>query len=97
MPISQGPTPAELESHPVVARDAWVEARKELLSEEKLALRQLDEISQSGSLDLPRLLQPLDFTPKGRNESDTMNWVRHHDRYKSNALSPVSETCGGCE
>jgi predicted dithiol-disulfide oxidoreductase (DUF899 family) len=23
----------------------------------------------------------LDLTPKGRNESSTMNWVRHHDRY----------------
>lgn len=23
----------------------------------------------------------LDFTPKGRNESSTMDWVRHHDKY----------------
>lgn len=23
----------------------------------------------------------LDLTPKGRNETTTMNWVRHHDRY----------------
>lgn len=23
----------------------------------------------------------LDLTPKGRNESETMNWVRHHDKY----------------
>lgn len=24
----------------------------------------------------------LDLTPKGRNESEGMDWVRHHDRYK---------------
>ena len=23
----------------------------------------------------------LDLTPKGRNESDTMDWMRHHDKY----------------
>ncbi len=23
----------------------------------------------------------LDLTPKGRNETGTMDWVRHHDRY----------------
>lgn len=37
----------------------------------------------------------LDMTPKGRNESSTMNWVRHHDRYES--AEPVAKCCGGCE
>nr|WP_274425251.1 DUF899 family protein [Chelativorans sp. YIM 93263] len=23
----------------------------------------------------------LDLTPKGRNEGEGMDWVRHHDRY----------------
>ncbi len=23
----------------------------------------------------------LDLTPKGRNETEIMDWVRHHDRY----------------
>ncbi len=27
-------------------------------------------------------LQFLDLVPKGRNETGTMNWVRHHDRYE---------------
>lgn len=27
----------------------------------------------------------LDLTPKGRNESTTMNWVRHHDKYGDGA------------
>jgi predicted dithiol-disulfide oxidoreductase (DUF899 family) len=25
----------------------------------------------------------LDLTPKGRNETETMDWVRHHDRYEA--------------
>ncbi len=32
----------------------------------------------------------LDLTPKGRNESGTMNWVRHHDRYED---KPAAESC----
>ncbi len=27
----------------------------------------------------------MDLTPLGRNEEDTMDWVRHHDRYGENA------------
>jgi predicted dithiol-disulfide oxidoreductase (DUF899 family) len=27
----------------------------------------------------------LDFVPKGRNETSTMNWVRHHDQYDREA------------
>jgi len=38
----------------------------------------------------------LDLTPKGRNETHAMNWVRHHDRYDMppNA-APDSDSC--CE
>ncbi len=32
---------------------------------------------------LASALQFLDLVPKGRNETDTMNWVRHHDRYEN--------------
>ncbi len=31
-------------------------------------------------------LQFLDLVPKGRNESTTMNWIRHHDRYETSEL-----------
>ena len=27
----------------------------------------------------------LDLTPKGRNEEEIMDWVRHHDRYEDKA------------
>lgn len=30
----------------------------------------------------------LDLTPKGRNEDEIMEWVRHHDRY-DNETNPV--------
>lgn len=30
----------------------------------------------------------LDLTPKGRNEEDTMDWMRHHDRYDDQADQP---------
>lgn len=33
----------------------------------------------------------LDMTPLGRNETQIMDWVRHHDRYAS---SPISGCCG---
>jgi len=32
----------------------------------------------------------LDLTPKGRNETKAMEWVRHHDRYGN---SPVKSCC----
>ncbi|WP_406699500.1 thioredoxin family protein [Singulisphaera sp. Ch08] len=32
----------------------------------------------------------LDLTPKGRNETSTMNWVRHHDRYDDGRLVPLT-------
>lgn len=35
----------------------------------------------------------LDLTPLGRNEVQTMDWVRHHDRYASAAKAG----CCGCE
>jgi predicted dithiol-disulfide oxidoreductase (DUF899 family) len=34
----------------------------------------------------------LDLTPKGRNETHAMNWVRHHDRY--DAPSNADSCCG---
>jgi predicted dithiol-disulfide oxidoreductase (DUF899 family) len=34
----------------------------------------------------------LDLTPKGRNEDEIMEWVRHHDRY---ALATKSSCCHG--
>jgi predicted dithiol-disulfide oxidoreductase (DUF899 family) len=33
----------------------------------------------------------LDLTPKGRNERDTMDWVRHHDRYENAARAEKRE------
>ncbi|AGA28976.1 DUF899 domain-containing protein [Singulisphaera acidiphila] len=49
----------------------------------------------------------LDLTPKGRNETSTMNWVRHHDRYDNgplvtltaNSVAPKSSDscCGSVE
>jgi predicted dithiol-disulfide oxidoreductase (DUF899 family) len=35
----------------------------------------------------------LDLTPKGRNEDEIMDWVRHHDRYEDQA--PKSCCHGG--
>lgn len=40
---------------------------------------------------LTSALQFLDLVPKGRNETSTMNWVRHHDRYDQNG--PLNECC----
>ncbi|MGF1657599.1 MAG: DUF899 domain-containing protein [Verrucomicrobiales bacterium] len=39
------PTPEELDNHPVVTPGEWLAARRELLAEEKLVLKQLDAIS----------------------------------------------------
>ncbi len=36
----------------------------------------------------------LDLTPKGRNEDETMNWVRHHDKYDNGT---ISNCCSGKE
>ena len=44
----------------------------------------------------------LDLTPKGRNEHEIMDWVRHHDRYETQPTSakpeetplPVGSCCG---
>jgi predicted dithiol-disulfide oxidoreductase (DUF899 family) len=44
MSIPTPPTSAELETHPVVGPDQWLDARKQLLAEEKQALRRLDEV-----------------------------------------------------
>jgi predicted dithiol-disulfide oxidoreductase (DUF899 family) len=45
----------------------------------------------------------LDLTPKGRNETGTMDWVRHHDRYGGVAVDPRhsqpadgADTCCAC-
>ncbi|MDB6145292.1 MAG: hypothetical protein JWP80_4336 [Pseudomonas sp.] len=35
----------------------------------------------------------LDFTPKGRNEEGTMDWIRHHDRYEGAAATGDSSCC----
>ncbi len=35
-----------------------------------------------------------DLVPKGRNESSTMNWVRHHDRYEPVEVTAGAEKCG---
>jgi len=36
----------------------------------------------------------LDLTPKGRNEDEIMDWVRHHDRYEGMAADKGSSCCG---
>ncbi|MGZ8410308.1 MAG: DUF899 domain-containing protein [Hyphomicrobium sp.] len=36
----------------------------------------------------------LDLTPKGRNETEIMDWVRHHDRYEDLALERADPCCG---
>jgi predicted dithiol-disulfide oxidoreductase (DUF899 family) len=36
----------------------------------------------------------LDLTPKGRNEDDTMDWIRHHDSYETSA---ADHACCGTE
>ena len=42
----------------------------------------------------------LDLTPKGRDEHDgfyKMDWVRHHDRYESQAVfTPAPEAASCC-
>ena len=35
----------------------------------------------------------LDMTPKGRNETSTMNWVRLHDEYEATP-HPGAACCG---
>lgn len=37
----------------------------------------------------------LDLTPKGRNETDTMSWVRRHDQYDD--AKPEDSTSCGCD
>jgi predicted dithiol-disulfide oxidoreductase (DUF899 family) len=37
----------------------------------------------------------LDFTPKGRNEEGTMDWIKHHDRYEDAAAKGDSSCCSG--
>jgi predicted dithiol-disulfide oxidoreductase (DUF899 family) len=37
----------------------------------------------------------LDLTPKGRNEDEIMDWMRHHDRYEEK-LAPALEPAGSC-
>ncbi len=46
MAIPTPPTEAELQNHLVVTKEAWLQARKELLVEEKIVFKQLDEISR---------------------------------------------------
>ena len=36
----------------------------------------------------------LDLTPKGRNETTIMDWVRHHDRYDDLAIEHAESCCG---
>jgi predicted dithiol-disulfide oxidoreductase (DUF899 family) len=36
----------------------------------------------------------LDLTPKGRNETSIMDWVRYHDRYEDLALEDADLCCG---
>ncbi len=36
----------------------------------------------------------LDMAPKGRNEAEIMDWMRHHDRYEESA---VDHCCGGAK
>ncbi|MGH8354583.1 MAG: DUF899 domain-containing protein [Pseudomonas sp.] len=39
----------------------------------------------------------LDLTPKGRNEREIMDWVRHHDRYAgATAATPPAEDPAAC-
>lgn len=33
----------------------------------------------------------LEMTPKGRNEGDTMDWIKHHDKYETQA--PEAHSC----
>lgn len=45
MPIAKPPTSADLQNHPVVSRDEWLAARRELLKEEKEVTRRIDRLS----------------------------------------------------
>jgi predicted dithiol-disulfide oxidoreductase (DUF899 family) len=36
----------------------------------------------------------LDLTPKGRNEEQIMDWVRHHDRYEETPKGQSGSCCG---
>lgn len=36
----------------------------------------------------------LDLAPKGRNETSTMSWVRHHDRYDDASAAPSEASAG---
>jgi hypothetical protein len=36
----------------------------------------------------------LDLTPKGRNESGTMSWVRYHDRYEGEPAAKAERSAG---
>src|SRR5690606_35976043 len=52
MPAAKPPTPAELETHPVVSPESWLAARQELLRKEKEVTRLQDQLSQNRR-DLP--------------------------------------------
>ncbi len=66
MPIPTPPTREELETHPVVSREEWLTSRKELLAEEKLALRQLDAISaKRRALPWARVQEEYTFEAEG--------------------------------
>ncbi len=60
MPIPTPPTHEELEAHSVVSRSQWLAVRKELLTEEKQLMKQLDAISAKRR-DLPWVIVEQDY------------------------------------
>ena len=45
-----------------------------------------------GNEEVMGVFMYLDMTPRGRNETEIMDWVRRHDEYEA---APQSESCGG--
>lgn len=58
------PTPMNLEKHPVVPREEWLVARKELLAWEKAFVKTMDEISQKRR-ELPWVRVEADYAFEG--------------------------------
>jgi predicted dithiol-disulfide oxidoreductase (DUF899 family) len=65
------PTPESLEYHPVVSRDQWLVARKELLKKEKELTRLRDEISAQRR-KLPWVRVEKDYVFQGPNGPETL-------------------------
>jgi len=86
--MASSPATNGIASHPVVADEQWLEARRKLLAREKELTHLHDQVARERrALPWRRVATDYVFdTTAGRRERDVphkMEWVRHHDRYEA--------------